>query len=148
MKKGFFTTSLIINTKRYYKTDELFELLKDKFGDKYGPISINKELKLLETIFIEGVDGWVNIVSSEWGFGGKGRIEVGIGEPIKKAFKGLKITKKDIIFIIFCVLTFGLLLLITKIIDFFRMFFHLEGTKKNRTFMKVIALEIEKIVKE
>ena len=33
MKKGFFETSLIIETKSFYKTQELFELIKEKFGD-------------------------------------------------------------------------------------------------------------------
>jgi len=150
MRNGFLDTSLIIETKVFYKTQELFELIKEKLGDKFGPISTNKELKLVETIFIEGADGWVDITSSEWGFGGKGRIRIGIDGPIKKSFKDLKNLKaRDIILpIVLNIITLGLYFLISRIVEFFRRLFHLEGTKKNRAFMRAVASEIEMLVKK
>ena len=113
---------------------------------KFGLISINKELKLVEIIFIEGLDGWVNIAPMK-SFGGKGRIRIGIGAPLKKSLKNTK-ARNIILSTVLNIFTLGLYFLISYIIDFFRQLFHLEGTKKNRAFMKTIANEIEILVKK
>jgi len=150
MKKAFFHTELLIDTNRVYTQQELFEMMKESLGEKFGKITYT-EKKLFGTsvssIYVEGVDGWVNVNSSAWLSSTRGRIVIGMGEPLKKAFLGLKINPKAIVlWVILCILTLGIAIIIANIIEFFRGIFNLEGTKKNRTMMKVIALEIEKIV--
>jgi len=148
MKKSFFHTELLIYTKRYYPVQELFELMKENLGERLGKIYTNKEMKLLETIFIEGEDGFVNITSSKWLSAKRGQITVGMQKPLKRVFqdvKDAKVTAKAI-FITICILTIGIAYVISRIIDIFRGIFNLEGTKENRAMMKAIALEVEKIV--
>jgi len=145
MKKGFLHTELIIDTKRHYPMQELFEMVKERFGDKYDKIYTNKELKLVETIFIESVDGYVNIMPQKWGFSGKGRITIGIEKPFKKLFK---ITGRDVLFVVLCFVTLGLLFFIRIFVDFLRGIFNLEGTRKNRAMMKSIANEINQMVEK
>ena len=145
MKKGFFHTELIIDTKRYYPPQELFELLKENFGDRFGEFYNKKELKTLDTIYIEGEDGWVSIDSVKLGSSSKGEITIGLQKPLKKE---LKFTRKDIIFMILCFVSLGVVFAVYLAIDFFAGIFNLEGTKKNRIMMKAIANEIERIVKD
>jgi len=145
MRKGFSHTELIIDTKRYYPLQELFEMVKKRFGDQLGTITANKELKLVETVFIESPDGWVSITTGKWGMTGRGRIVVGLEKPFKKS---LKPTVNDIIFIILCFVTVGIIFFIRIIIDFFRGIFNLEGTAKNRIIMKKVAEEVNNLVEK
>jgi len=150
MKKAFFHTELIINTKRFYPQQELFEMMKKNLGNKFGEITYtDKKIfgKSITPIYIEGKDGWVNVFSSEWLSSKRGQIVIGMGEPLKKAFLGLKINPKSIVlWVILCIITLGVAVIIANIIDFFRGVFNLEGTKENRAMMKAIGKEIESLV--
>ena len=139
MKKAFWHTELIIDTGRHYPTEELFELMKENLGDRFGKI-YTKDLKFMKIIFIDGKDGSVSVQSVKVGFSKRGRISVGIGN-LK-----LKITKKGILSYILGVVTLGIVPAIKKIIDFFAGIFNLEGTEKNRAMMRFVAEEIEKFV--
>jgi hypothetical protein len=141
MKKEFLHTQLIIDTKRHYPIQELFELMEANIGDRFGKIYTKKELKLVEKIFIEGKDGFVDITSYKWGLTGKGRVIIGLEKPFK-----LKFTSKDVLFWILCVITVGIAFIIRLIIDFLAGVFNLEGTKENRAMMRSVAEEIEKLV--
>lgn len=140
MKKGFLHTELIIDTKRFYPAQELFELMKQSLGDKYGTMYIKKEFMMV--IYIEGKDGFVSVASSKWK-----KIIIGMNEPLSKIIK-LKPTIKDVLFYTLCVVTLGIAWVIREAIDILAGIFNLEGTKENRAMMKAIAEEIEKLVKE
>jgi len=152
MRKAFLDTALVINAKRQFSKQELFELMKENFGDKFGAITYTEKKFLgtdVSSIYINTVDGWVSVDLLNH------KINVGLGMPlneIKKGFLGLKFDRKEVfkmvLWVILCIITLGLPILIAKIVDGFRMIFHLEGTKKNRVMMKTIALEIEKLVKK
>jgi hypothetical protein len=124
--------------------------MKENLGDRFGKITYTEKLlfgKAITSIYIEGEDGWVNVLSSEWLSTKRGRIVIGMGEPLKKAFLGLKINPKSIVlWVLLCIITLGIAIIIANIIEFFRGIFNLEGTKKNRAMMKAVALEIEKLV--
>ena len=145
MKKGFLHTELIIDTKRFYPAQELFELMKQSLGDKYGTMYIKKQLTM-DWIFIEGKDGFVSVWSSKWLSTVRGRITIGMNEPLSKI--KLKLTIKDVLFYTLCVVTLGIAWVIREAIDILAGIFNLEGTKENRAMMKAIAEEIEKLVKE
>jgi hypothetical protein len=150
MKKAFFHTELLIDTKRFYPKQELFEMMKENLGDRFGKITYTEKKlfgKSVSSIYVEGDDGWVNVNSFEWFSTTKGRIVIGMGEPLKKAFLGLKINPKAIVlWVILCIITLGVAVIIANMIEFLRGIFNLEGTKKNRAMMKAIAIEIEKLV--
>ena len=140
MKKAFFSTEYRIRTKRHYPAQELCELLKENFGDRFGTIYAQKELKILEYIYIEGDMGSVGIYSSE-SLRGRGVISVTPGGPLKK-----QLTSKKMLFLIFCIFTIGIVWVVSKIIFFFTGIFGLDGSKKDRAMMKTIAAEIDKLV--
>jgi len=150
MKKAFFHTELFLDTKRFYPQQELFEMMKENLGEKFGKITYTEKKlfgKSVSSIYIEGKDGWVNVMSTEWLSSTRGRIIIGMGEPLKKAFLGLKINPGAIVlWVLLCIITLGLAIIIARIIEIFRGIFNLEGTKKNRAMMKAIASEIEKII--
>jgi len=150
MKKGFLHTELIIDTKRFYPQQELFEMMKENLGDKFGNITYTEQKllgKSVGTIYIEGCDGWVNVDTMQWLSTSRGRIVIGMREPLKKLFLGLKINPKAIVlWVILGIITLGIAIVIANAVDFLRGVFNLEGTKKNRAMMKAVALEIEKIV--
>jgi len=56
---------------------------------------------LLDTVFIEGEDGFVNVVSQKWFSPGRGRRILGLGKPLKQEFKELKLTAKDVLYLDF-----------------------------------------------
>ena len=66
---------------------------------------------------------------------------------LKKVFLGLKINPKTIVlWVLLCIITLGIAIIIANIIDFLRGIFNIEGTKKNRAMMRAVAVEIEKLV--
>jgi len=150
MKKSFFHTELLIDTRRFISQQELFEMMKENLGERYGKITYTEKIlfgKSISPIYIEGKDGWVNVFSTQWLSSTRGRITISMGEPLKKVFLGLKIKPKDIIlWVLLCIVTLGIVIIIANIVEVFRGVFNLEGTKKNRTMMKAIAVEIGKIV--
>jgi hypothetical protein len=118
MRKAFWQTELIIDTERYYPPLELFELMRENLEDKFGSIIIKKVLTL-ETISVQGVDGYINKVTSmKWLSAKKGRIVVRQEKPLDP----IKITGRGVVmgfvtgiagyilWLLLCIVTVGLLI--------------------------------------
>jgi hypothetical protein len=128
MRKEFLSTDLIIDTKRYYPVHELFELMRENLEDKFGAIIIKKVLTV-ETISVQGVDGYVNkVTSAKWLNTGRGKIII----SQKKIKSGI--------------LDFGLDYI--PVLGIVLGFLNLEGTRANRAMMKTLGEEIEKLIRE
>jgi len=141
MRNAFWHTELIIDTKRYYTIREIFELVRENIEEKFGPIIIKKEL-FIETISVQGVDGYINKVTSmKWLGTGRGRIIIRQEAPLNSPFK-----LRDLLWWLLCIATLGLAFIIYQIIDIAKGILNLEGTKANRAMMKTLAEEIEKLV--
>ncbi|MCL2260192.1 MAG: hypothetical protein FWC15_02425 [Fibromonadales bacterium] len=143
MKRAFLSSDLKIDLERYYPPQELFELMREKLEEKFGTMIFKKELMILETISVQGVDGYVNKVNSmKWGLGAKrGRI------IIRQEEQKIKIKSRDILWWILCVITLGLAFVVYRIIEVASGILGLEGTKANRAIMRTLGEEIEKLVK-
>jgi len=141
MRWTFWRTELIIDTKRYYPIREIFELVRENLEEKFGPIIIKKEF-LIETISVQGVDGYINKVTSmKWLSTGRGKIIIRQEESLKSL-----LTARDILFWLLCIVTLGLAFIVYLIIDFAKDILNLQGTKANRAMMKTLGEEIEKLV--
>jgi len=139
MTREPFSSNLWIKSDRYYPSNELFVLFKEKFGDKFPPIDIKKFLTL-EKIYFQGANNYsIYVWSTKWGASGKGRIIVSQDK------KFLQILKDSIPITIICVLTLGIGFIIWRIVDKIKFIFGLEGTKASRAKMKELATEIEKL---
>jgi len=137
MTREPFSSNLWIKSDRYYQSNELFVLFKEKFGDKIPPIDVKKFLNL-EKIYFQGANNYsIYVWSTKWG--SKGRIIV---SQYKKFSQRIKDT---IPITIICFLTLGIGFIIWKIIDKIKFIFGLEGTKASRAKMRELATEIEKL---
>jgi uncharacterized membrane protein len=173
MRKAFWHTELIIDTERYYPPLELFELMRENLEEKFGSIIIKKILTL-ETISVQGVDGYVNKVTSmKWLMTKRGRIIIRQEQPLEPI--KIELTANSIVqsilgfaksilwlilylamvglvvgLIIWCI-TQGILWLVVLIVMAILALIVYEilkpeGTKANRAMMKTLGEEIEKLV--
>ena len=139
MTREPFSSNLWIKSDRYYPSNELFVLFKEKFGDKFPPIDIKKFLNL-EKIYFQGANNYsIYVWSTKWGSSGKGRIIVSQDK------KFLQILKDSIPITIICILTLGIGFIIWRIVDKIKFIFGLEGTKASRAKMRELATEIENL---
>jgi len=137
MQRVAFSTNLWIKPNRSYPTNELFELMKEKLGDKFGPFELEKveSFTTVEWISTHGTDNYLINVQV-------------IGERIIiSQYKSLIQEAKDhIIWVIFSVITLGIGLCIWLLLNRIRGWFGLKGTKANRDRMRALGEEIEKLV--
>ena len=124
MKKELFSSNFTIKTKRNYTPKELFQLMKDNLEEKYGTMIIKKEILIGERIFIKGVDGHMVTVSCP----AKNCILIS-QEREKIGFFGMSIGN-----------------IADTALQDVKAVLSKEGTKGNRTLMKEIGEEIEKLV--
>jgi hypothetical protein len=141
MKREAFSTNLWIKPNRSYPTNELFEIMKENLGDKFGPFEL-KKVKVFKTELIcaQGTDKYeIRVQTVDWKSRG-GRIIIRQYKPLKQAMKD------SIILTIICVITLGIGFAIWRVVDKIRVWFGLEGTKANRARMRALGEEIEKLV--
>ena len=131
MKKAFFSTDIIIKTKRNFTLNEVYAIMKENLEEKFGLIVMKKELKLFDTIFVQGVDNYVNkvSVSHKQIIISQDRITKGIFDITASEFAGslLSAATGEISEAVGGVLNIG-------------------GTKGNKALMKMLGEEIEKLV--
>ncbi|MDR2599321.1 MAG: hypothetical protein LBC73_03495 [Oscillospiraceae bacterium] len=120
----------IIQPKRKYSTDELFEIMRNgNIEDKFGPIELKKEIIGGKVILVKGLKGFINEVKAI----GKNisvvqnkREDLGKATLMNMATFGISGKMKDI--------------------ENTSHFLGLGGAKDNKEIMKELAEEIEKLV--
>jgi len=141
MKRMPFTTNFWIKPNRSYPTNELFELMKEKLGDKFGPFELKTEKTFTTTvgwICTHGTDNYVIQIQPVDLMGG--RIIISQDKPLKQ------VLKDNIIWIVFGVITLGIGFCIWGVVNRIRGWCGLKGTKANRDRMIALGEEIEKLV--
>jgi len=155
VKKFFFSTEYRITPNRSYTTPELYELIKEKLGDKFGPITLETEKITKKDLIIAPGDKEYNIgVLPVTYLGGNGRIIV-LPSPVETdPRKLLKKLKKPttweivwfVLWVIMCVVTVGIWYLLTEGLNILKGILGIDFPKEYRVKIKELAQEIEKIV--
>ena len=138
MKREPLSSKLWIKTDRYYPANELFVLANEKIGGKFVPINIKKELNV-EKIYFQGADKYTLYIFSVKR-GKEGRVIICQYKPLKQALKD------STVLMIVCVITFGIGLVVWRVVDRIKTLFGLEGTKASRALMRELGTEIEKLI--
>jgi len=131
MQKSAGGQDVIIKTKRHYPIQELFNLMKEKIGEKFGTIEMKKGGFGGQIIIVQGVDGYINKVSS-----------------IKKTIiiAQTKEEKRSVVGGILSHVTGGATSDIAANIKGVAAILKLDGSKGNRAVMEELAKDIENFV--